>query len=78
MLLEPDAPVQVDVGWMPEQVAALRVRIGTKSWVAAGLCVLVTSWVVLSLASFADTRVQHTNSSGCIVCLRKANMACIV
>lgn len=48
----PDGPAQLDVGWMPEVVAAPRVRVGALSWLAAGLCLLVASWVVLSIVSF--------------------------
>ena len=48
----PDAPARLDVGWMPEAVAAPRARAGALSWLAAGLCLLVASWAALSLASF--------------------------
>jgi putative membrane protein len=47
-----DAPVRLDVGWTPEVVTAPRVRVGATSWLAAGLCLLVASWLVLSIVSF--------------------------
>lgn len=47
-----DARARLDVGWAPELAAAPRVRIGTASWIAAGLCLLVASWLALSFVSF--------------------------
>ena len=54
LFLEPEeaAPARVDVGWAPEAVAVPVVRVGAGFWVAAGLCLLVVSWLVLSVASF--------------------------
>ena len=54
VLLEalPDAPARLDVGWTPEVVAAPRVRVGAVSWLVAGLCLLVGSWLALSIVSF--------------------------
>ena len=48
----PDSPARLDVGWIPEAVVPPRVRVGALSWLAAGLCLLVVSWAVLSLVSF--------------------------
>ena len=48
----PDGPARLDVGWMPEVVVAPRVRVGALSWLAAGLCLLIASWLVLSIVSF--------------------------
>lgn len=54
MLLDvlPDAPARLDVGWTPELVAAPRVRVGAVFWLIAGLCLLVASWLALSIISF--------------------------
>lgn len=48
----PHGPARLDVGWAPEAVAPPRVRVGAPSWLATGLCLLVASWIVLSVVSF--------------------------
>ena len=48
----PDGPARLDVGWAPDAVVLPRVRVGALSWLAAGLCLLVAGWAVLSLVSF--------------------------
>ena len=54
VLLEPeaDAADQVDVGWTPQAVRSPPIKVGTAFWIAAGLVVLLLSWVMLSVASF--------------------------
>lgn len=63
---EPDAAVRLDVGWMPEVVTAPRRRIGSGFWVAAGLCTLVASWLVLSTVSFVLTLFGQSGILGAL------------
>ena len=62
----PDAAARLDVGWMPAAVAPPRVQIGAGSWVAAGLCTLVASWLVLSVASFVLTLSRQSGLLGAL------------
>lgn len=61
-----DAAARLDVGWMPAAVAPPRVRIGAGSWVAAGLCTLVASWLVLSVLSFVLALFRQSGPLGAL------------
>ena len=63
---EPDAPARVDLGWLPETVAAAPPRIGTAFWIGAGLLVLIASWALLSMASFVVGLMVQSVSLGAL------------
>ena len=63
---EPNAAARLDVGWMPEVVTTPRRRIGSGFWVAAGLCTLVASWLVLSVVSFVLALFGQSGALGAL------------
>lgn len=77
-----DAPAdplaRLDVGWMPELVVAPRVRIGTAAWIAAGLCLLVASWLVLSVVSFVLALFGQSLVLGAVGVAAIGGAACMI
>lgn len=77
-----DAPAdplaRLDVGWTPELVAAPRVRVGAAFWIGAGLCLLVASWVVLSIVSFVLALFQQGMVLGAVGAIAIGSAACMM